>query len=39
MSGHHRDEAANRAGLTAVPCWVKEMSDDEALMLLVLSNA
>lgn len=38
ISGHHRIESANRAGLDAVPCWVKEMDDDEAFMQLVLSN-
>lgn len=37
-SGHHRVAAAKRAGLDAVPCWVKEMDDDEAFMQLVLSN-
>ena len=34
-----RGEALHRAGLTAVPCWVREMSDDDAFMALVLSNA
>lgn len=38
ISGHHRIEAATRAGLAAVPCWVKDMDDDEAFMQLVLSN-
>lgn len=38
ISGHHRIEAATRAGLAEVPCWVKEMDDDEAFMQLVLSN-
>jgi ParB/RepB/Spo0J family partition protein len=38
-SGHTRREAARRAGLTSVPCWVREMSSNEALMQLVLSNA
>ncbi len=37
-AGHHRVEAARRAGLETVPCWVKEMSDEEAFMELVLSN-
>jgi ParB-like chromosome segregation protein Spo0J len=32
-------KADHRAGLTAVPCWVREMSDDDAFMALVLSNA
>lgn len=38
ISGHHRIESAQRAGLGEVPCWVKEMDDDEAFMQLVLSN-
>lgn len=38
VSGHHRIEAATRAGLDTVPCWVKDMDDDEAFMQLVLSN-
>lgn len=38
VSGHHRAEAAQRAGLDVVPAWVREMDDDEAFMQLVLSN-
>lgn len=38
VSGHHRTEAAKRAGLAEVPCWVKEMTSDEAFMQLVLAN-
>lgn len=38
VSGHHRAEAARRAGLADVPTWVREMDDDEAFMLLVLCN-
>lgn len=38
VSGHHRAEAARRAGLSEVPAWVREMDDDEAFMQLVLSN-
>lgn len=38
ISGHHRREAAARAGLETLPCWVKEMTDDEAYMSLVLDN-
>lgn len=34
----HRHGAAKRAGLTEVPCWVREMDDDEAFMQLILSN-
>lgn len=39
ISGHHRLAAAEKVGLSEVPCWVREMSDDEAFMQLVLSNA
>lgn len=38
-SGHTRRVAAERAGVRAIPCWVKDMDDDEAFMMLVLSNA
>jgi len=38
LSGHHRVEAAKRAGLAEVPCWVKDLDDDEAFMQLVLAN-
>lgn len=38
VSGHHRVEAARRAQLESVPAWVAEMSDEEALMRLVLDN-
>lgn len=38
ISGHHRTEAAKRVGLDAVPCWVREMDDDEAFMQLILTN-
>lgn len=38
LSGHHRALAAAQAGLTEVPCWVRELTDDEAYMALVLSN-
>jgi ParB/RepB/Spo0J family partition protein len=38
LSGHHRVEAANRAGLASVPCWVRDLDDEEAYMLLVTSN-
>lgn len=31
-------KAAERAGLAEVPCWVREMSDDDAYMQLVLCN-
>ncbi len=39
VAGHHRAEAVNRAGFTAIPCWVAELTDEEAFMQLVLSNA
>ena len=39
VSGHTRAEAAKRAGVDTVPCWVQPMTDAEAFMLLVLSNA
>lgn len=39
VSGHHRVEAARRAGLEFVPAWVLELEDDEAFMALVLDNA
>lgn len=38
ISGHHRWLAAKQAGLTEVPCWVREMSDEQAYMELVLCN-
>lgn len=38
ISGHHRAEAARRAGLAEVPAWVKPLDDEEAFMQLVLSN-
>jgi ParB/RepB/Spo0J family partition protein len=38
VSGHQRAEAARVAGLEEVPCWVREMTDDEAYMALVLDN-
>jgi len=39
VAGHHRAAAARGAGLDAVPCWVREMSDEEAFMALVLANS
>lgn len=38
ISGHHRWLAAQKAGLDEVPCWIREMSDAEAYMQLVLCN-
>lgn len=34
-----RSRAAQRLGLTEIPCLVRELSDDEAFMELVLGNA
>jgi ParB/RepB/Spo0J family partition protein len=39
VSGHNRHAAAQKAGLDAVPCWVREMDDATAYMALVLNNA
>lgn len=39
VSGHHRALAAQQVGLTEVPCWVRQMTDEEAYMHLVLCNA
>jgi N6-adenosine-specific RNA methylase IME4/ParB-like chromosome segregation protein Spo0J len=39
LSGHHRFEAAKRAGLSEVPCWVRDMDDEAAYMALVTSNS
>jgi protein gp37/ParB-like chromosome segregation protein Spo0J len=39
LSGHHRHEAAKRVGLKTLPCWVRDLDDAEAYMLLVTSNA
>ena len=38
VQGHHRWKAAERAKLDEVPCWVRELSDAEAYMLLALGN-
>jgi ParB/RepB/Spo0J family partition protein len=38
VSGHNRTEAARRAGLSEIPAWVREMSDDDAAMSLVTDN-
>jgi ParB-like chromosome segregation protein Spo0J len=39
VAGHHRKAAVGLAGLVTVPCWVREMDDDEAFMALVLANS
>lgn len=38
ISGHHRVLAAGQAGLTEVPCWVRDLDDETAYMQLVLCN-
>jgi ParB/RepB/Spo0J family partition protein len=38
IAGHHRREAAQRAGLTEVPAWVRPMDDAQAYMDLCLGN-
>ena len=38
VSGHRRRLAAQKLGLEAVPVLVREMSDDEAVILMVDSN-
>ena len=40
LGGHHRAEAAKRAGIEKVPCWVRDdLSEDDAYMLLATDNA
>lgn len=38
VAGHHRKAAAEKARLDSVPCWVRELSDEESLYLLLTSN-
>ena len=38
ISGHNRLEAAKKADIKTLPCWVKEMDDMEALFSLRLDN-
>lgn len=38
ISGHRRSHAAKRAGLKEVPAVIREMSDDEATVLMVDAN-
>ena len=37
-SGHHRFNAAMKAGIETLPCWVEEMDDETAYMELVKAN-
>jgi N6-adenosine-specific RNA methylase IME4/ParB-like chromosome segregation protein Spo0J len=40
LSGHHRAEAAKRAGIAELPCFVREdLGEDEAYMVLATANA
>lgn len=38
VSGHRRKQAAELAGLPTLPCIVKELTDDEAVIIMVDSN-
>lgn len=38
ISGHHRLEAAKKAGVSEIPCWVREMSDEDAFYALIRNN-
>ena len=38
ISGHHRKAAAERAGIKQVPCWVREMTDEDAYMARAYSS-
>lgn len=39
ISGHNRVKAAQRAGLSELPAWIREMDDETAFFQLILSNA
>jgi ParB/RepB/Spo0J family partition protein len=39
VSGHTRKRAAQAAGISQVWCWVEELDDDDAFMLLVTENS
>lgn len=39
VSGHNRKAAARKAKLAQVPCWVRELGDTEAYMMLLTCNA
>ena len=38
VAGHRRKKAADLAGLTAIPCIVRQLTDDEATIIMVDSN-
>lgn len=38
ISGHHRTEAAKKANLDEIPCWVEEMDDETAFYQLIRNN-
>lgn len=38
ISGHHRLIAAEKAGISELPCWVRDLNDEDAYMQLVLCN-
>lgn len=38
LSGHHRVEAARKAGIERIPAWIDDIDDETAFMELVLSN-
>lgn len=38
VSGHRRKRAAERAGLPTLPCVIRELTDDEAIIVMVDSN-
>jgi ParB/RepB/Spo0J family partition protein len=38
ISGHTRLKAAQHAGCSVLPCWVKDLDDEAAFMELVLAN-
>mgnify|MGYP002513681713 CR=1 FL=1 len=38
ISGHRRHHGAQRAGMETIPCIVREMDDDTAIILMVDSN-
>ena len=39
ISGHHRKLAAERAKLKEAPCWVREVDDTTAYVMLLTCNA